>query len=106
MAKQNCWEFKKCGRQAGGPKAHELGVCPAAVQTKANGINGGANGGRACWALTGTLCGGTVQGTFAAKLGNCMSCEFFRTVQTEEIGHLQTASAILRIVDGKVPAAR
>jgi len=27
--KLNCWEFKKCGRQPGGPKVAELGVCPA-----------------------------------------------------------------------------
>jgi hypothetical protein len=106
MAKQNCWEFKKCGRQPGGPKAAELGVCPAAVETKANGINGGVKGGRACWALTGTLCGGKVQGTFAAKFGSCMSCEFYKTVQAEEMGHFCTASTITQMIQGKVPVAR
>jgi hypothetical protein len=25
----NCWEFKKCGREAGGAKAADSGVCPA-----------------------------------------------------------------------------
>jgi len=25
----NGWEFKKCGREVGGAKAKELGVCPA-----------------------------------------------------------------------------
>jgi hypothetical protein len=106
MAKQNCWEFKKCGRQPGGPKANELGVCPAAVQTRANGINSGVNGGRACWALTGTLCGGKVQGTFAAKFGNCVSCEFYRIVQGEERGHFCTAAEIMQKVEAKVPVAR
>jgi len=24
----NCWEFKKCGREPGGEKASELGICP------------------------------------------------------------------------------
>ncbi len=30
MAK-NCWDFKSCGREQGGTKAAELGVCPAAA---------------------------------------------------------------------------
>jgi hypothetical protein len=106
MAKQNCWEFKKCGRQADGAKANELGVCPAAVETKANGINGGAKGGRACWALAGTFCGGNVQGSFAAKFGNCVSCEFYKLVQGEERGHLCTAAEIMQKVEAKVPVAR
>ena len=25
----NCWEYMKCGREKGGEKADELGVCPA-----------------------------------------------------------------------------
>src|ERR1017187_5011738 len=25
----NCWEFKMCGREAGGAKAPALGLCPA-----------------------------------------------------------------------------
>ncbi len=84
MAKQNCWEFKKCGREKGGAKTAELGVCPATTETRVNGANSGKNGGRACWAVTGTLCGGAVQGTFAAKLGNCNKCEFFQLVANEE----------------------
>ncbi len=81
---QNCWEVKKCGRQPGGSRCLDLGVCPAAIDSKANGLNGGRNGGRICWALTGTLCGGTVQGTFAQKLSNCMQCDFYHQVQTEQ----------------------
>ena len=27
---KNCWEIKKCGRETGGPKSKELGVCVAA----------------------------------------------------------------------------
>lgn len=84
MVKQNCWEFKKCGREKGGAKAAELGVCSASTETRVNGSNGGKNGGRACWAVTGTLCGGVVQGTFATKLGNCNKCEFFKLVSSEE----------------------
>jgi hypothetical protein len=25
----NCWEFKNCGREIGGIKVKEMGVCPA-----------------------------------------------------------------------------
>ena len=83
---QNCWEFKKCGRQPGGERVAELGLCPASINRKADGVNGGHNGGRVCWALTGTLCGGKVQGTFAQKMVNCMNCEFYRTVYQEQSG--------------------
>ena len=76
--------MKNCGRQPGGARVSELGVCPAAVSTSVNGINSGLNGGRACWAVTGTFCGGKVQGTFAAKLSNCKECAFFQAVMKEE----------------------
>lgn len=89
--KLNCWQFKKCGREPGGVKAHELGVCPAAnVNPQCNGINGGMNGGRICWALAGTLCGGKVQGTYAQKVSNCINCEFFKLVAQEERGNMKT----------------
>ncbi|KAF0218665.1 MAG: hypothetical protein FD174_2758 [Geobacteraceae bacterium] len=82
--KKNCWEVKICGRQAGGPKAGELGVCPAATDASCNGKNEGKNGGRYCWKVAGTLCGGKVQGTAAQKTMNCAACEFFKQVKQEE----------------------
>ena len=84
MVKVNCWQFKKCGRQPDGEKVDELGVCTAAIEDAAEGINSGIKGGRACWALAGTLCGGKVQGTFASKLANCLQCEFYKLVLSEE----------------------
>ena len=39
MVKVNCWQFKECGRQPSGEKADELGVCPAAIEGAADGIN-------------------------------------------------------------------
>jgi len=84
MVTPNCWEFKRCGREPGGAKAEELGVCPASVNPRLDGVNHGESGGRTCWAIAGTLCGGKVQGTFASKLGNCMECEFFKQVLNEE----------------------
>ncbi len=74
MAAQNCWEFKKCGREEGGAKAKELGVCIAYP-----------NHGRDCWIVTGTLCGGQVQGTFAQKLKNCKACEFYKLASLSEV---------------------
>ena len=64
----NCWEFKQCGREAGGAKAVELGVCPAYPDH-----------GHCCATQAGTLCGGQVQGSFAQKLGKCSRCDFYRS---------------------------
>jgi hypothetical protein len=84
MAKLNCWEIKKCGREPGGSKAKERGVCPATSNSSCNGLNGGKNGGRICWAIAGTFCGDKVQGDFAQKSVSCMSCEIFRQVKADE----------------------
>jgi hypothetical protein len=40
------------------------------------------------------LCGGHVQGTFAQKLANCMECEFYRLVQTEQGKGVQSLKAL------------
>ena len=82
--KNNCWEFKKCGRELRGKKVDDLGICIAAVDLSFDGINSGICGGRICWAVAGTLCGGKTQGTFAEKRDSCLSCEFYKEVQEEE----------------------
>ncbi len=84
VSKMDCWEFKACGREPGGSKVAEFGVCPAAVDESSEGLNGGSMGGRICWAVTGTFCGGKVQGSFAAKELSCMNCDFYKKVQAEE----------------------
>lgn len=76
-SKKQCWEFKGCGRQPGGHNVKELGVCPAANDTSSDGLNDGKNGGRICWAVAGTFCGGEAQGAFAQKESSCMNCVFF-----------------------------
>ncbi len=78
---KNCWDAKNCGRTPGGHRAGELGVCPAATEARLDGIHSGKNGGRACWAIAGTLCGGAVQGTFAEKEENCMACDHYKAVR-------------------------
>ena len=84
MAKVNCWEVKKCGREPGGNRVAEFGICPATTEESSDGLNSGKNGGRICWAIAGTFCGGKVQGDFAQKHISCMSCDFFKQVKSEE----------------------
>lgn len=93
--KQNCWEAHQCGRHPGGEKNDELGVCPATTEARAHGINGGINGGRACWAIKKTLCGNQVQGGFVEKLGKCLQCNFYRKVRNEEGMDFATSKVIL-----------
>ncbi len=57
MERKNCWEVKACGREPGGKNAGFLGICPSALLSKFDGINGGKCGGRFCWNIAGTLCG-------------------------------------------------
>ena len=64
----NCWEFKKCGREANGVKAKEFGVCRAYP-----------NHGTYCARISGTLCGDKVQGVFAMKVANCMQYDFYKS---------------------------
>lgn len=82
--KENCWEFMKCGREPGGAQVKHLGICPAAQKGEAKGVNGGDSRGRICWAVTGTFCGGEIQGTFAQKEISCLDCPFFKFVEGEE----------------------
>lgn len=84
MHKLNCWEAMECGRQPGGPRAALLGVCPACNEKSADGVNGGTNGGRICWAVSGTLCGGKVCGSYAEKRLTCLNCEFYKQVAAGE----------------------
>ncbi len=64
----NCWEFKKCGRERGGLKEKELGICPAYPDQ-----------GNQCARVAGTFCGGKVQGSFACKLESCLKCDFYKS---------------------------
>ena len=86
--KANCWQVKKCGRESGGAKAAELGVCPASTAST-TGLNGGERAGRLCWAIAGTLCGSKPQGTFIQKASSCMNCDFYLSVKREEGSHFR-----------------
>jgi len=82
--KQNCWEFMECGRAPGGPRADELGVCPAATEDRYDGVNGGTAAGRFCWSVAGVLCRRTLEGTHAKELRNCFDCPFYTEVERAE----------------------
>lgn len=95
--KINCWQYMRCGREPGGGKAASQGVCPAAVDRSFEGINSGSCAGRFCWAVTGTLCGGRRQGTFAQKRASCLECPFYQRVQFEE-GSANLRTKFLRFI--------
>jgi hypothetical protein len=84
MEKQNCWEFKKCGREQGGKNINKLGVCPAAKPGEGKGFNNGKCRGRVCWSVAGTFCEGLAEGSFARTFHTCMVCAFFNKVKEEE----------------------
>ena len=94
MRKTNCWEHKHCGRGPGEENVHAHGTCPAATERRAHGVNGGRNGGRGCWAIAGSFCKGSICGTYAAMLSDCMECDFFRRVGSEEGPDYMGAKAI------------
>ena len=73
-----------CGREQGGKNIAEYGVCPAAADPSFDGINSGKCGGRICWAVAGTFCGGCTQGSFVDKRPSCLNCDFYEMVQDEE----------------------
>ncbi len=76
-----CWEFKKCGREKGGAKEKEMGICPA-----------WPDHGFSCAGVTGTFCGGQVQETFAKKIGNCAKCDFFKSASYRRDAHASQMS--------------
>ena len=103
MTRQNCWEYKKCGREPGG-QHHELGICPAAVEKRLGGIHHGTNAGRACWVIAGTLCDRQVQGSFAKKYANCEKCDFYEIVARQEDSKFKLALYLLGKLKENVPS--
>jgi tRNA A-37 threonylcarbamoyl transferase component Bud32 len=97
-SKLNCWEVMKCGREQGGKDADEYGVCPAAADRSWDGINSGKCGGRICWAVAGTFCGGCTQGSYVDKRTSCLNCDFYQMVQDEE-GMANRPTKFLQFID-------
>ena len=98
MHKQNCWEFKKCGREKEGTSSDNFGTCPAAYIEGLNGIHHGINGGRCCWAISGTFCCGEIQGTFAEKIPDCSECDFYKKVVKEEKTEIKSLYSLRQLI--------
>jgi hypothetical protein len=98
MEKINCWEFKKCCREAEGSKADELGTCPAAEEKKLNEVHGGVNGGRACWVVRNTMCDGIIDSNIVEKYERCKECDFMKFVASEEKDGYIFASELFNIM--------
>ena len=96
QSKLNCWEFKKCGRQPQGHNVNILGLCPATVESRLDGMHDGVNAGRSCWVVAGTFCGGVEQGTFAKQYDNCKQCDFYKKVHEEQYPNLEFSVVFLR----------
>ena len=82
--RKNCWEYFKCGREPGGNRVEESGLCPASISERYDGLNHGKNAGRVCWSVSGTLCEVGAKGTNAKKKHTCMTCAFFIRVREQE----------------------
>jgi CRP-like cAMP-binding protein/tRNA A-37 threonylcarbamoyl transferase component Bud32 len=100
----NCWEVMMCGREQGGKNIAEYGVCPAAADPSFDGINSGKCGGRICWAVAGTFCGGCTQGSCVDKRPTCVDCDFYKKVQDEEgMANRQTKFLHFIVEEGRSP---
>ncbi|MHA1978688.1 MAG: two-CW domain-containing protein [Candidatus Hodarchaeales archaeon] len=97
--KQNCWEYKNCGREPSGSNVSHLGICSATTDQNYNSIHGGKNGGRSCWSVAGTFCKGEIQGSFAKKFKDCIKCDFYCQVRDEEYPHFKLSASIAKIVE-------
>ena len=81
--KTNCWEIKKCGREAGGSKTDERGICPASQTSENDGKNGGKFSGRYCWKMENTLCD-FCDTPMGSSMITCLQCDFLKRVKLEE----------------------
>ncbi len=94
--KKNCWEVMNCGRGPDKTRKPGAPVCPATVEQRLHGVHGGRLGGRACWLVAGTMCGGKPQGVFAEKYGNCKLCRFYNQVMDEEESRFQLTMNLMK----------
>jgi len=98
--KLNCWQYKLCGREPGGKHVEEFGVCPAATESRLDGVHGGVNGGRACWVVPGTICGTRENNEdyLIQKYRQCSNCGFYKRVRFEEGRNFLITPELLKII--------
>lgn len=97
--KKNCWEYRECGREPGGDKVKELGICPTTTAEGLDGVNRGKNAGRACWVVADTFCEGKTQGMFVNKYASCKKCDFYQLVEKEEGRGCLVPDALLEMLN-------
>ena len=88
-----------CGKESGGNKKDDQGVCPAAKPNSYNGANNGKYAGRFCWAVMSTQCNGKIQGAYAKKFLDCVNCDFFKKVQDEEGNEFILSPKVYKEID-------
>ena len=83
----NCWEAKNCGREPNGENVPLYGVCPVSTYTTLDGIHGGKNGGRCCWAVMPFSTDMTNENLCCSGgILECHECDFYRSViNTSEV---------------------
>ena len=97
--KKNCWEFSDCCKETHGRFATVLGVCPAALESRLDGIHGGRNGGRACWVVSSTHCHDSVQESYEQKKKTCFQCGFYQSVKWEEsVSFIERDDLLLKLL--------
>lgn len=101
MDKMNCWEYMKCGREAGGKNSSESGVCPVAEDVSANSLNMGLNGGRICWVIVDDLSEKNIKCSGTHDKDSCLFCEFRFKVMQEE-GLLNICNATGKLIHQRV----
>lgn len=82
--KLNCWEFKRCGRQAEGTMQEAEGLCPAPGEIRLDGIHEGVSSGRSCWMVAGTYGKGPAICSSLKDISDCKDCDFYHMVMREE----------------------
>jgi len=92
-----------CGREPGGMRAEELGVCPVTTKVSADGLNGGVNGGRVCWVIENSCCQHVLEEMGKQGDASCMRCEFHLLVREEE-GVLDLCNTVGRYLTEISPA--
>jgi len=92
--KENCWDFRNCTKMD----------CPVRTEGRLDGVHGGSNAGRACWAVSSTHCMG-VQGSCLDKKPYCNACAFHQKVRREEGPRVKSRQELLSVLDeGDTPA--
>jgi signal transduction histidine kinase len=91
--KLNCWDVLTCGQGPASPKP-----CRVATEDASDGVNGGKNGGRFCWAVGGTLSGREHLAT-CATMTRCLNCDFLHLVRSQEEDSFQLLKLALGVGD-------